>query len=63
MLENMFSNYFSKVLSEISQRNTNNACYLLRMEPLKKKGMKLIETDNRLVIAKGWGLGKIRRGW
>ena len=40
------------MLSEISQRMTNDTCYHLYMEYYNR------EIENRKVVARGWGGGK-----
>lgn len=49
-------------LNEINQRKTIIIWTLLYMESLKKTNNKLIDTENKLVVARG-GFGGGRNGW
>ena len=52
------------LLSEISQTEKDKYCISLICESFKEKQNKLIDTENRLVVAKdgGWGMGKMGKG-
>lgn len=47
------------MLSEIDKGR--QILYELTCEVLKEKEKQLIETDNRLVVARGWGVGEMGR--
>lgn len=48
------------MFSEISQTEKDTAWYHLYVKPKKK--VKLIETESRKVVGKGWRVGEIGRG-
>ena len=50
------------MLSEISQTGKGEYC-MASFLCSKKKKIKLIETENRMVIARDWKVGEIERCW
>ena len=48
------------IQSDISQMDKDKYCMVLDVE---SKKLVLIETKSRMVVARGWGLGKIGRSW